>query len=82
MKSSISTILGCVTKSGPSTGVPCVFPYIFEGITCPGPYCCNPSNAPLGAWCSTKVDDSGNHITGNYEYCNEEACQSQGTLFL
>ena len=51
----------CMTVAGPSSGIECIFPFIVDGIThiaCTT-HLNNPEDEP---WCSTKVDDNGNHI--------------------
>ena len=52
----------CVTVAGPSTGMKCMLPFKFDEFTfnaCPS----DPS--PTGKpWCSTKVDDNGEHVYG------------------
>lgn len=62
------------TECSPKAGEKCVFPYTKGGKTCAGPKCCNLDNDPKGAWCSTKTDASGNHISGNYAYCAGSSC--------
>ena len=59
---------------GPKAGHPCIFPFNDGGQTCPGPKCCNTDNSPKGSWCSTKVDSNGNHIPGNYAFCEDSWC--------
>ena len=59
----------CTTNGGPSPNVPCIFPFIIDGITY--------NQCPLdsdGYWCSTKVDHSGIHIAeqGNWGTCDQE----------
>ena len=53
----------CMTVAGPSSGVECIFPFIFSGITHTA---CTLHGALPGdkPWCSTKVDGNGNHIGG------------------
>ena len=50
----------CVTVASPSTGMKCMLPFKFRGLffnACPS----DPS--PTGnPWCSTKIDDNGEHI--------------------
>merc|ERR1712012_721810 len=64
----------CVTVSGPSQGEPCVFPFIFTGKMF--------TNCTLWTfdtqaqedkdrfWCSTSVDSNGEHVLGNYGFCD------------
>ncbi|XP_059099366.1 phenoloxidase-activating factor 3-like isoform X1 [Tigriopus californicus] len=45
----------------------CVFPFTFEGIvfhTCTSIF-----DRDDRLWCSIKTDNSGNHISGNWDYC-------------
>ena len=54
--------------SGPDANKPCVFPFQFEGVayeTCT--LAASTENKP---WCSTLVDDAGNHVTGQGSYGN------------
>ena len=64
-------------------GRPCIFPFTDTEIdkTCRGPKCCNLDNDEKGAWCSTRVDEHGNHVKGHYGYCSGTACEP-GTHFL
>ena len=66
--------LECKTDSGADPNKPCVFPFKFRNTTY---NCCTFDASPENkAWCSTKVDQAGNHIggQGNWGYC-EEKCQ-------
>ena len=65
----------CIPTKGPVTGKKCIFPFTKNGKTCPGPACCNLDEDPKGAWCSTKVDDNGVHVTDNYAYCEGSLCE-------
>ena len=58
--------LGCFTVGGPDLGKPCVFPFTFNGIVHFG--CPKDPDDPSKRWCSTKVDQSGNHIGGQGVY--------------
>ena len=52
----------CVTEAN----VPCVFPFRYRNKTHLG---CTTEDAVDGlAWCSTKVDEAGNHVTGQDEF--------------
>ena len=54
-----------MTNGGPSSNVPCVFPFIFDGETF--------NECPLdddGAWCSTLVDANGIHVGGQDKWGN------------
>ena len=49
----------------------CIFPwkYYHGGPTYNG--CANPDDGTGGNWCSTKLNNHGNHIYGNWKYCDE-----------
>lgn len=56
----------CYTVGGPSPGLPCVFPFRFNGniyFGCP----VDPDDRSK-TWCSTKTDSKGNHISGQNAY--------------
>ena len=60
----------CTTVSGKNT---CIFPFKYYGVTfksCTLSW----SESETEAWCSTKVDESGEYISGHEGYC-EPACQ-------
>ena len=70
----------CTTTSGPDPNKLCIFPFKFRGITYNS--CTTNGNDPgdTNAWCSTKVDDSGEHVgdgQGNWGNC-ETKCQNLG----
>ena len=53
----------CITEGGPAPkATPCVFPFIYGGVTymgCAG----DPANDKIAErWCSTKIDAHGKHI--------------------
>ena len=62
---------------GPGAGKKCIFPFNHNGKICVGPKCCNLDNDSAGSWCSTKVDEKGNHIKGNYAYCISSPCDPE-----
>ena len=69
-------VFTCTTKTGPDPNKSCQFPFKYDGITynqCTTDG--NEENETL-AWCSTKVDNSGNHVAGQgkYGFC-EPKCQ-------
>jgi len=66
----------CVTKSGPSSNQPCIFPFTWRGKKYNG--CATNPDDSSQRWCSTKVDSNGNHITGqrNWGYCDSK-CPKQ-----
>ena len=58
--------------SGPSSGVECVFPFIYIGITHNACTFLGNKHSDEKPWCSTKVDEDEVHIgggLGNYGYC-------------
>ena len=58
----------CKTTSGPSSDVPCVFPFKFRGEI--HNECNWDGDASDGAWCSTLIDDSGQHVGGKGNWGN------------
>merc|ERR1712038_321727 len=56
----------CMTVSGPNPRKRCVFPFTHQGKTYFG--CPVDPEQPAQTWCSTKVDSSGKHVTGEDEY--------------
>ncbi|XP_059099182.1 phenoloxidase-activating enzyme 1-like [Tigriopus californicus] len=58
----------CTTKSGPRPHQICVFPFIFNGKSYDK--CTTFSDPNNESWCSTLVDSTGTHITGNWGYCS------------
>jgi len=65
----------CTTTEGTS----CAFPFKFNGKGYRG---CTLDSAKDGvAWCSTKVDGSGNHVKGNFGNCPSE-CPTDPGYFI
>ena len=66
----------CTTTTGPDPNKPCQFPFKYESVTFN--QCITHGNEEYEtlAWCSTKVDGSGNHVVGQgkYGFC-EPKCQ-------
>ena len=58
----------CKTVGGPSDNVPCVFPFKFRGDI--HNECNWDGDASDGAWCSTLIDDSGQHVGGKGNWGN------------
>ena len=56
----------CSTVSGPSPFRQCVFPFKHNGFTYYG--CPIDPDDRSKRWCSTLVDESGNHIVGKNKY--------------
>jgi len=69
-ETSDSSESSCKAVNGPGNGLSCVFPFKHKGRVYYGcsPPEVNTNNLP---WCSTKVDDIGDHITGNWGNCDE-----------
>ena len=63
------TDTSCHTVSGPDTGSPCIFPFIWKEKT---HMSCVTDKKKGKKWCSTRVDSSGFHVKGNYGYCNDD----------
>ena len=63
----------CFVKKEKDPGVisqePCVFPFIYKGVTYNT--CTYVDHPEQMEWCSTKVDENGNHVTGgeNWGVC-------------
>jgi len=59
----------CKTTDG-DRDTPCVFPFKFKGTTYS--ICTKSKDPDNEAWCSTKVDTDGNHVTGKgkWGHCN------------
>ena len=68
--------LACTTKTGPDPNKPCQFPFKYKSITYNQCTIDGNEENETSAWCSTKVDDSGNHVAGQgkYGFC-EPKCQ-------
>ena len=65
----------CTIVGGPVKGSKCVFPFIFGGVTYKSCIEWTFGGQPEGTlWCSTKVDESGVHVSGggNYGFCGED----------
>ena len=62
-------------SGGPQVKKPCVFPFVFRGVSYPA---CTREHDPNGRlWCSTKTFQNGTHVKGNWGYCNEsQQCRS------
>ena len=59
----------CHTINGPGLGKPCVFPF-YTGVKWYNS--CTRDGFVHEYWCSTKVDDRGVHMPGNWGGCSEE----------
>jgi len=62
----------CITESGSSTNMPCIFPFKFRNITYEG--CITDDYDFKQPWCSTKVDMTGAHIgrKGHWGNCGPQ----------
>ena len=67
----------CFTKSGPETGKPCAFPFIYKENTYET--CTEIDHHQF--WCSIEVDYNGNHVRGKWGNCGNE-CDSLGKVFI
>ena len=69
----LKAIKKCQTTNEPGSKVknaPCKFPFTNNGKKYDS---CTTDSDPDGRfWCSTKVDQSGNHQTGNWGYCSQK----------
>merc|ERR1712008_465299 len=67
---------GCVTVSGGTIGVKCVFPFKYNGKEYQGCTVADVSDGKL--WCSTSTDRNGNHIGGGgfWGHCPSRNCQT------
>ena len=63
--------MNCTTVSGANPNASCIFPFEFNGITY---HQCTTVDNDITPWCSTLVDDSGEHIAdaGNWGNCGPE----------
>jgi hypothetical protein len=67
---------GCLAESGPAAGLPCVFPFVYEGVKHSG---CVVRPGDQVAGCSTAVDSAGVHLAGgdgHWGYCGPDCPQS------
>merc|ERR1712106_746643 len=63
----------CMTESGATPNLPCVFPFRHWGKT----YWTCTTVGDKKPWCSTKVDKYGNHELGNWGDCNLASCMQR-----
>jgi len=63
----------CMTESGATPNLPCVFPFRHWGKT----YWTCTTDGDKKPWCSTKVDRYGNHELGNWGDCNLASCMQR-----
>merc|ERR1712051_1181286 len=65
----ISTESVCTTESGPTPGLPCIFPFKVDGFAY---HTCKLDEKDGSRWCSTKIDESGQHLQGNWGNCRSD----------
>ena len=59
----------CVTaRDSKLPNAPCVFPFTHEGVLYEG--CATDPTDKTRRWCSTKTDENGIHVKGNYGFCS------------
>ena len=66
----------CLAVDGPGSGLPCKFPFKYYGKvhnSCTDMMKKYTNNKP---WCSTKVDETGKHMRGNWGNCDESCLSS------
>ena len=63
---------GCSTVGGPGAGSPCQFPFIYKEVSRDG--CITEADPDGKAWCSTKVDSDGVHVTNgqHWAHCSQQ----------
>ena len=54
----------CLTSKGPSLNESCIFPFTYKGKVYNS--CTLDGDSSQGAWCSTSVDEFGNHVGGSH----------------
>jgi len=61
------------TKDSPASEKECIFPFTFNNFTYNGCPLDPTDETKTKRWCSTEVDETGNHVTGgdNYGYCTK-----------
>ena len=61
--------LVCSTESGPTPGIPCIFPFELDGVAY---HTCKLDEKDGSRWCSTKIDKNGQHLPGNWGNCGSD----------
>ena len=64
--------LDCVTVSGKTPNLPCIFPFKYEGSIHKTCTITREDGVVTKPWCSTKVSENGEHIQGNWGDCASE----------
>ena len=59
----------CTTESGPTPGLPCIFPFKVDGFAY---HTCKLDEKDGSRWCSTKIDENGQHLQGNWGNCRSD----------
>ena len=59
----------CSTESGPTPGLPCIFPFKLDGVAY---HTCKLDEKDGSRWCSTKIDKKGQHLPGNWGNCRSD----------
>ena len=73
-------LVKCLTNGGDDPNRECKFPFVHKGTTYRG---CPPDPIlPGKTWCSTKVDENGNHVVGQnkWGYCSPSCPKHTGML--
>lgn len=60
----------CMTLSGNTPNLPCVFPFTFDGVSYSS---CIVEGYP-NPWCSTQTDSQGQHVIGEWGDCDLDNC--------
>ena len=68
--------LDCVTVSGKTPNLPCIFPFKYENSIRETCTVTIENGVVVKPWCSTKVDKNGYHIEGNWGDCASNCPQS------
>ena len=66
--------------AGPSAGMNCIFPFKYKGVTHNACTKHGIEDTEYDPWCSTKVDNNGDHIEGGGYWgdCSEECPNENG----
>ena len=59
-----ASLLRCITTGGPDANKTCIFPFTYKGKIYTN--CTLDGDSSGGSWCSTLVDESGNHVGGQH----------------
>ena len=73
----------CITVDGPSSGLPCIFPFVYKGLL---HKTCTYLDSDLTGgkpWCSTLVDITGHHVSGqgNWGICDSNCPMPKGKAY-